>query len=84
MRQSLTTAESDTRRLRRKNVKALQLGLEASEHLAWEKEKAMAKAACHAKEQARAISRLSSYISSASQSVTTRTGGVADPPVADE
>ena len=43
----------------------------------------MAKAACHAKEQARAISRLSSYISSASESGTTSTDDDDDPPATD-
>ena len=66
-----------------KNAKALRLRLEASERLAREKETAMAKAARNAKEQARAISRLSSYISSASKSGTTSTDDDDDPPATD-
>lgn len=65
MRRSLTSAETDARHLRCKNAKALWLGVEASEHLAREKKSAKAKAAHHTKEQARTISRLSGYISSA-------------------
>ena len=85
MRRSLTTVEPDARGFRRKNAKALCLGLKASEHLdavVQEKETAAAKATCHAKEQEWLLCHLFGYISSASESSTTSTDDE-DPPIAD-
>lgn len=83
MHRSLTSAETDPRRLRRNNAKALWLGIEASELLARE-ETAKAKAARHATEQARAVGHLSGYISLASESGTTSADDDDDdPPAAD-
>ena len=58
LRHSLTTAETDTQRLCRKNAKALRLAIELSKREATKE--AAAKAARHAKEQDRLLRRLSS------------------------
>lgn len=50
MRCSLTTVVTDVRLLWWRNVKALRLGLEASEHLTREKESSKAKATRHARQ----------------------------------
>lgn len=78
---SLTTAETDARHLRRKNVKALQLGIEQSDREAKEKTAAAtAKAVRLAKRQNRAIRRMNGYISS-SYDNSDVTNGSDDPPL---
>ncbi|KAE8802632.1 hypothetical protein D1007_21668 [Hordeum vulgare] len=56
---SLTTAESDARRLRLKNANALQVAIQLSKRGVAKKVAAKAKAARHAKGQARLLCRLS-------------------------
>ena len=51
IRRSLTTAETDARRLRRKNANTLRLAIELSKREATKEAVAKAKAARHAKEQ---------------------------------
>lgn len=84
MRRSLTSAETDARRLQHKNVMALWLGIEVSKRLARENEIAKTRAEHHTKEWDRAIHRLSGYISSTSDISTTGTkNDDEDPPSAD-
>ncbi|KAE8818215.1 hypothetical protein D1007_04093 [Hordeum vulgare] len=58
LRRSLTTTESDARRLRRKNADTLQLAIQLSEREAAKEAATKAKSARHAKEQARLLCRL--------------------------
>ncbi|KAE8816585.1 hypothetical protein D1007_05925 [Hordeum vulgare] len=55
LRRSLTTTESDARRLRRKNADVLRLAIQLSERGATKEVATKAKAARHAKEQARLL-----------------------------
>ena len=59
LRRSLMTAETDARRLRRKNAKALRLAIELSKREANKEAVVKAKATCHAKEHDRLLHRLS-------------------------
>lgn len=63
---SLSTTETDARRLRRKNTKALQLGTEEPEHLAIERVAVDAEVVRLVKEQASVARRLTDNISSSS------------------
>ncbi|KAE8782748.1 Dihydroflavonol-4-reductase [Hordeum vulgare] len=72
MRCSVTTAESDTRRLRHKNAKAQWLGFGALERLTRVKETTMARTALPAKEKARAMHKVFGYISPALESGISR------------
>ena len=59
---SLTTAEIDARRLRRKNAKALRLAIEQSEREALEKAKEAARLAKLRRQQDRAVQRLKGLV----------------------
>ena len=64
------TAETDVRRLRRKNAMALRLAIELSEHEATKEAATKAKAARHAKEQDRLLHRLSGMRCSSDSDMT--------------
>ena len=61
-RRSLTTAEMDARRLRRKNAKALRLVIEQSEREALEKAKEAARLAKLRRQQDRGVQRLKGLV----------------------
>lgn len=83
IRRSFTSVETDARRRRRKNAKALRIGIEKSERLAKQKAAAAAKAARLTKEQARAARRLAGIRFSFSSDSGTTTNDDDSPLAAD-